>query len=242
MSESFQFKCPFCEQEMEVPSEAQGQVGKCPSCNEEIVPSEEKIVFAEEIAKDIPQSQNTKICPFCAEPILSAAIKCKHCGSSLNREKELAINKSESIGIVALFLPIGATFIAWGWIGSMPLIYDPMSKLNGLLVVTILLTAILMGVEANSVGAGTTNDKKANGKKRTGPIEWFLKGLLCWLVYFPVWMYYRSKYGLKNLCIGTILTIIIFVFVFFLLGYSIETQKAKIRRNLTNFQTQLENM
>lgn len=26
----------------------------------------------------------TKLCPFCAEPVQAAAIKCKHCGSALN--------------------------------------------------------------------------------------------------------------------------------------------------------------
>ena len=29
-------------------------------------------------------STDTKNCPFCAEEILAAAIKCKHCGSSLS--------------------------------------------------------------------------------------------------------------------------------------------------------------
>jgi len=41
MPDSFQFKCPFCEQDLECPFEAQGVVVKCPSCDNEIVPDEE---------------------------------------------------------------------------------------------------------------------------------------------------------------------------------------------------------
>ncbi len=41
MSDSFQFKCPLCEQDLECPFEVQGVVVKCPSCDNEIVPDEE---------------------------------------------------------------------------------------------------------------------------------------------------------------------------------------------------------
>lgn len=32
------------------------------------------------------EDPKTKNCPFCAEPVLFAAIKCKHCGSELNKK------------------------------------------------------------------------------------------------------------------------------------------------------------
>jgi uncharacterized paraquat-inducible protein A len=56
MSDSFQFKCPFCEQILEVPLEAQGQVGNCPECNEEIVPSQEAV-----LAKSASQKREKQI-------------------------------------------------------------------------------------------------------------------------------------------------------------------------------------
>lgn len=31
-------------------------------------------------------TESTKLCPFCAEPIQAAAIKCKHCGEFLDKE------------------------------------------------------------------------------------------------------------------------------------------------------------
>lgn len=41
MPASFQFRCPFCEQQIEVPSEMQDQIANCPSCEEEIVLNQE---------------------------------------------------------------------------------------------------------------------------------------------------------------------------------------------------------
>ncbi|WP_223538797.1 superinfection immunity protein [Pseudomonas sp. BF-R-12] len=34
------------------------------------------------------QSRKTKICPYCAEEILAAAVKCKHCGSDVGASAE----------------------------------------------------------------------------------------------------------------------------------------------------------
>lgn len=33
--------------------------------------------------------QNTKSCPYCGETILAAAIKCRHCGSTLDKNRYL---------------------------------------------------------------------------------------------------------------------------------------------------------
>jgi len=91
MSESFQFKCPFCDQEMEVPPEAQGQVCKCPSCNEDIVPNKTKpqTTATKKLSKKARSKDNTKItqeiiCKYCKQLIDAKAIRCHHCGGVLN--------------------------------------------------------------------------------------------------------------------------------------------------------------
>lgn len=185
-------------------------------------------------------SAKTRACPFCGEEILVVAIKCKHCGSEVAGGGPQAIKRSEALGLIALLLPICASFLAWGWLSNMPLIYDPGSKLHGVMAVTILLTAILMAAEANSVGAGTESDRTPSGRKREGPVAWFFFGTLLWIVAFPMWMYRRAKYGLKNLCSGAILICIIFVAVLGLMSAALENQKAEIRRDLENTQRQLE--
>jgi cobalamin biosynthesis protein CobD/CbiB len=182
----------------------------------------------------------TRACPFCGEEILAVAIKCKHCGTDLTGRKEQALKRSEALGLIALLLPICAVFLAWFWLSNMPLLYDPASKLYGTMAVTVLLTAILMAAEANSVGAGTESDKTPSGRRREGPVAWFFFGILLWIVAFPMWMYRRSRYGLRNLCGGAISIGIIFVAVLGLMSVALESQKEEIRRNLESTQRQLE--
>ena len=114
------------------------------------------------------------------------------------------IAASEFLGILLLVIPVGAALL--GWLAGNP----GVSFLLAILVT--LATAILIAIEAYLVGAGKQTDLNAKGKKREGPLALFFATLLLWLVVFPFWMYRRSVYGRKNLCILSLFACVVFFF------------------------------
>lgn len=143
---------------------------------------------------DATSETNMKLCQFCGEPVLAVAIKCKHCGSDLTQPTSQPVVQAPqaNYGALLLAVPVISTLLIWFWINGMPLIGDPGSKLNFVLIATIVLTALIASMEASKLGM--TSDR---AKGSYSPIQWFFLLTLLWLLY-PVYFLKRKAYGLPS--------------------------------------------
>ena len=86
----------------------------CPACKKPIrLPRSSQEPDQKSVASSIPSNRDpappatqTKPCPFCAETILVAASKCKHCGEYLKKKEEAspAAGTASSFGVVAAII------------------------------------------------------------------------------------------------------------------------------------------
>jgi predicted RNA-binding Zn-ribbon protein involved in translation (DUF1610 family) len=182
----------------------------------------------------------TKPCPMCGEQILATAKKCKHCGeyldASLRATAKPTKEPPDALGVVIMLLPLASAALMWFWISSMNLLQNPSSTLAGIAIVTVIVTAALMAVEASRLGMGGKRD----GKATTGPAGWFLCGLGIWIIAFPAYLYWRSKFGVKNYVVGGLVSALIFYAVAFGLAFAIEQQKSELRRHFDDLQRQIQ--
>ena len=174
-----------------------------------------------------------KKCPYCAEEIQDEAIKCKHCGSNIQEVSKINVSSGEktgeTLGLVMLFIPICTSLFVWFWIGSMTLLEGPRSKLYLLAAITVLGTAILAAIESSKLGIGNSSDLTEEGKKKTGPVEWFIFMILVWIFAYPVYLWTRSKYGLKNYLLPGIFVAIVFIVSIAVMGSNINNKIAEIQ-------------
>ena len=106
----------------------------------------------------------------------------------------------ELSGIIALIIPLVSSLFIW-------FSDNPAQVTNSLITLTIISTSFLIGIEATKIGVGSV-DKY--GRKRTGPAGWVVFLLLLWPIAFPSYMWYRSRYGAKNMLIAAIIISLIF--------------------------------
>jgi len=183
-------------------------------------------------------TEETKRCIFCGEEILAVAKKCKHCGSDLENEgsEEVVSSKpSADYGVFLLAIPVCATMLIWFWVSGMNLLQSPGDTMALIMIATVLGTAIIASMEASKVGM--KSDRK---KGSSGPTTWFFAITLFWIIGYPLYLFKRRKYGLKNRLLSGILVALVFIGSFITMYSAIEDKKAEVRGNLERLENQFK--
>ncbi|MBI4028040.1 MAG: DUF4339 domain-containing protein [Verrucomicrobia bacterium] len=108
--------------------------------------------------------------------------------------------RSEALGIVMVLIPALSAIMALFYV-------DSMSLLAGVSAATVLLTAILVAIEASQLGFG--QDKSQSGIKHASPLAWFFGVIFFWIIAFPRYLYVRRRDG--EIYTRGLLTVMFFV-------------------------------
>ena len=104
-------------------------------------------VSFDEPMTDTPQEsvtpQETKVCPFCAEQIQAAAVKCKHCGEFLVKHELEAESKKKwyhsTLLVIAAIATLGPLALPMVWTNPR---YNPFVKVT----ITVAVFALTIGM------------------------------------------------------------------------------------------------
>lgn len=140
-------------------------------------------------------------------------------------------------GLFLLIVPVAACVLAWFWIGSMNLLEGPGSKLDGLMVVAILATAVIAATEASKVGM--VSDR---AKGTYSPIAWFFLIALLWIVGYPAYLLKRRHYGLRNQLVAGLAIALVFVGTYYALGSTINAKVDEVQGAVHEFQSQAQKL
>lgn len=157
-------------------------------------------------------------CKECGQSVSDQAPGCPHCGAPLGTAVA-----SEGVGAAILLIPLAGAMLVWFWIGQMNLLQGPGTTLALVGVLTVLSTAGLAAFEAGRL------------RTATSPAAWFVGMALLWALIYPSYLFTRSRYGAKNLIVGGILVMLVFIGSVYWVGSAIEEQMSKVREALHGF-------
>lgn len=184
-----------------------------------------------------PVEEELKKCPYCGEEILKVAIKCKHCQSDLQANQQVRFQgrPKSDYGLVLLGIPVVSTMLIWFWVSSMNLLQSPDSSMALIMLFTVIGTAIVASMEASKFGM------KSDRKDGTySPISWFFIITLLWIIGYPVYLFKRRKYGLKNHLALGLMVAVVFIGSYGLMSAAIWQKKVEVRNSLQKIQNTFE--
>ena len=118
--------------------------------------------------------------------------------TEINKESGL-FKKNELMGILLLASP---------WVGLLLNMLLNVKSENAF-VIYIILTGVLVFIDAKQLGIGDQDDLTNNGKRHAGPLACSIATAGLWFLAFPVYLYGRKRKGARNLLIPGIITVII---------------------------------
>jgi predicted Zn finger-like uncharacterized protein len=174
--------------------------------------------FAVDWDKIEQTSEPLKACPYCAEMINARASKCKHCGESLQgrlaqtapapiRPARVTGNADETLGFWMLCLPLAA-LVPW-LIRVLLREPDPslLVALGSLEVLLFIAAGVLVFIEARRLGMGSD----VNRVWGIRPGFWLFGYIVLWPIFYPLYLYKRSAYGVRNLGLPGLAVVSVFL-------------------------------
>lgn len=146
-------------------------------------------------------------CPECKKEISNQAEHCPNCGIRIRESANSITAVDYGAGLIGI--PAIASVLLFYWVGGMNIFQNKAMFLYLIIGITIVGTALLAAMEASAASKNPVN----YGKEIESPMSVFFGVALLWAIAYPVYLYKRTKFGLRNLSFGGVLVVLLFVFV-----------------------------